>query len=392
MTAAGIVAEYNPFHSGHAHHVKRTKELLGETCPVVCVMSGHWVQRGDCALADKWTRAAAALAGGVDLVLELPTVWACASAESFARGAVELLRATGVVDTLSFGSECADLSVLRRAASCLDGAGYTKLLRERVTRGLPFPVARQQAVERLAGPETAACLSRPNANLGIEYLRALPPGMDAVLIPRAGVDHDGGASGGFASASHLRALLRAGQPAEAAPYLTQPWHGPFADLSSIERAILTKVRTLTRADWAALPDSGDAEGLPDRLVKAAAEAVAPSEFLARAKTKRYTLARLRRLLIWAFLGLTAADRPPHPLYLRVLGCSSRGQGLLARMRTSAALPVLTKPAHARSLPDAARQLFMLESRSTDLYSLCFPEVLPCGREWTTGPVVLKSPR
>ena len=392
MTAAGIVAEYNPFHTGHAHHVKRTRELLGPDCAVVCVMSGHWVQRGECALTDKWTRAAAALEGGVDLVLELPTVWACASAESFARGAVELLHATGVVDTLSFGSECADLSALRRAASCLDEARYTQLLRDGVSAGLPFPVARQKAVERLVGPEIASCLSRANDNLGIEYLRALPNDMDAVTIPRIGVGHDGGTAGGFASASHLRGLLRDGNTGEAAPYLTQSWTGPFADLSTVERAILARVRAMDRADWAALPDSGGAEGLPDRMKNAAASARSLAQLLENAKTKRYTLARLRRLVTWAFLGLRAADRPAHPPYLRVLGCSLRGRSLLAQMRASASLPVLTKPAHARALPREARRLFELESRCTDLYGLCFPQIQPCGLEWTTGPVVLRDAR
>ena len=121
MTAAGIVAEYNPFHRGHAFHLARTREALGPESGAVCVMSGHWVQRGDCAVADKWTRAALALAGGADLVLELPTPWAMASAESFARGAVGLLAATGVVDVLSFGSEGGDLASLRSAAAALDG-------------------------------------------------------------------------------------------------------------------------------------------------------------------------------------------------------------------------------------------------------------------------------
>ena len=120
MSTAGVVAEYNPFHRGHAWHLERTRAALGPEGAVVCVMSGHWTQGGRCALADKWTRAALALEGGADLVLELPVAWATASAERFARGAVELLAATGVVDTLSFGSEAGDLAPLSRAAACLD--------------------------------------------------------------------------------------------------------------------------------------------------------------------------------------------------------------------------------------------------------------------------------
>ena len=116
MRVAGIVAEYNPFHLGHAWHLSRTRALLGPGSAAVCVMSGHWVQRGDCAIADKWARTALALAGGADLVIELPTPWAMASAESFARGAVSLLAATGVVDVLSFGSETGELAPLEAGA------------------------------------------------------------------------------------------------------------------------------------------------------------------------------------------------------------------------------------------------------------------------------------
>ena len=120
MNISGIIAEYNPFHSGHARQIAETRRLLGEDAAVVCAMSGNWVQRADCAIADKWTRAAVALKGGADLVLELPTVWAASSAESFATGAVALLRACGVVDVLSFGSESGDPAALAAAAACLD--------------------------------------------------------------------------------------------------------------------------------------------------------------------------------------------------------------------------------------------------------------------------------
>ena len=118
MATAGIIAEYNPFHLGHARQIAETRRALGD-CAVVCAMSGHWVQRGECALTDKWSRAALALSGGADLVLELPTPWAMASAEAFARGAVGLLAATGVVDVLSFGSETGELAPLRAAAGKL---------------------------------------------------------------------------------------------------------------------------------------------------------------------------------------------------------------------------------------------------------------------------------
>ena len=144
MNIVGIIAEYNPFHLGHARQIAETRRALGD-CAVVCAMSGHWVQRGECALTDKWSRAALALSGGADLVLELPTPWAMASAESFARGAVGLLAATGVVDVLSFGSETGELAPLRAAAAALDGPDYPERLRAGLARGLSFPAARQAA-------------------------------------------------------------------------------------------------------------------------------------------------------------------------------------------------------------------------------------------------------
>ena len=318
MATAGIVAEYNPFHWGHAWHIARTRRTLGADTAVVCVMSGHWVQRGECALTDKWSRAALALSGGADLVLELPTPWAMASAEAFARGAVGLLAATGVVDVLSFGSETGELAPLRAAAAALDGPDYPERLRAGLARGLSFPAARQAAVG-------ADCLASPNDNLGVEYLRA--------------------------------------------------------------RAVLARLRTMDEADWAALPDGGAAEGLPARLARSARTADSLEDFYARAKTKRYPHARLRRLALAAFLGLRAAERPPAAPYVRVLGLSGRGRELLRRMKETCALPVVVKPAQARALDGDARALFEAEARRTDLFGLCFPTARPCGLEWTRSPVV-----
>ena len=383
METAGIVAEYNPFHRGHAWHIAETRRRLGGDAPVVCVMSGHWVQRGECALADKWLRAALALDRGADLVVELPTPWAMASAESFARGAVSLLAATGVVDVLSFGSETGELAPLEEAAAALDAPDYPERLRAALGRGLSFPAARQEA----AG---AACLSAPNNNLGVEYLRslrALGSTIRPLTVPRQGAGHDGPAAGGFASASELRRLLRVGRGAEAAPYLTAPWSGELADMQHIERAVLARLRTMGEGDWAALPDGGGAEGLPSRLAKAAREAVSLEDFYTRAKTRRYPHARLRRLALAAFLGLRAAERPAAPPYVRVLGLGGRGRALLRRMKDTCPLPVIVKPAQAREMDGPARTLFESEARYNDLYGLCFPAPRPCGAEWIHSPVV-----
>ncbi|MCI7472746.1 MAG: nucleotidyltransferase family protein [Clostridiales bacterium] len=388
MRAVGIVAEYNPFHLGHAWHIAHTRRLLGEDRPVVCVMSGHWVQGADCAVTDKWTRAEFALKGGADLILELPTPWAMSSAETFARGAVSILAATGVVDTLSFGSECGSTDELRHAAEALDSPDYPARLRAALDRGLSFPAARQEAAN-------CSCLSTPNNNLGVEYLRALRhlnASMEVVTISRRGAEHNGSQTvEGFASATQIRRLLRAGRYQDAAPLVpagTLEQLGAASSLSHIERAILAKLRTMDAEQWRILPDSGAAEGLPERLIHAARQAFSLDEFYSLAKTKRYTHARLRRLALSAFLDLTT-DRPVLPPYVRVLGFNGQGQVLLKDMKKRCTLPMLTKPAHAKILTGPARQLFEAEVRYTDLYGLCFSTPKPCGLEWTSTPVIMK---
>lgn len=390
MKIAGIVAEYNPFHTGHAYHLAQTRRILGEDTAVVAVMSGNWVQRGECAVADKWSRARAALAGGADLVLELPTPWAAASAEHFARGAMQLLVATGVVDTLSFGSECGDTGVLREIAQCLNSPEFSKSLKLELDPKRPFALNRRNAVARLLGEDAAKILDGPNNNLGAEYLRFLPNEIAALAIPRQGAEHDGTQAGDYASASLLRRWLRSGEAQRAAPYLPASWTGEAADLRWCERAILAGLRSMDPEEFQMLPDSGD--GLAARLASAAKQAAGLDELYTLTKTRGYAHARVRRLVLYAFLGLHLNDRPASPPYLRVLGFGERGKVLLKEMSRRAALPLLVKPAHIsdpnRPFSPQARSLFALETRCTDLFALCTPTPRPCGLEWVTNPVIL----
>ena len=402
MKIAGIVAEYNPFHTGHAYQIACTRAQLGEDCAIAAVMSGHWVQGGRPAIADKWTRTKLALLGGADLVLELPTVWAVSSAETFARGAVDLLALTQVVDNLSFGSECGDIGKLCQVACCLNTPRYQELVRSYAQQQIPFAAARQRAVAELLGPEWAALLDTPNNNLGIEYLRNLERdgwAMGAVTVRREGAPHDSLLRGTerprFCSATQLRAYLEREDWAALEPYLPEGglevlrdgWTG-FPSLKRAERSVLARLRTMTAEDWAVIPDSGAGEGMPPRLERAGQQCRSLEEFIALAKPKHWTQARMRRLLVWSWLGLTQEDRPDRPPYLRVLGFNSRGQAALKEMKERAHLPILTKPAHARSLDSPGRRLFDLEDRCTDLYDLCLEAVPTPGREWTTSPVRL----
>ena len=396
MNIAGITAEYNPFHTGHAYQISALKAQLGPDTSVVAVMSGSWVQQGRPAVTDKWTRARMALNGGADLILELPTVWAAASAESFARGAMELLCRCGVIDTLCFGSETGELAPLLAAAECLDSPDYPEQLRKALEGGASFAAARQAAVEALIGPAGAA-LASPNNNLGVEYLRALRSlhsNIKPVTIRREGAAHNSldRTGEGFRSATQLRQHLARGEWEAVRPYVPAGnldilQSAPLADPRLGERAVLACLRKMTAEDWAKLPDAGAGEGLPQRLERAGRQCQSLDDFFTLAKTRRYAMARLRRMALWAFLGLTAADVPAEPPYLRVLGFNARGREVLKQMKTTAQLPILTKPAHARELDGPGRRLFELEAQCTDLYGLFLPQLPPPGQEWTRGPII-----
>jgi len=396
LNIAGITAEYNPFHTGHAYQISALKAQLGPDTSVVAVMSGSWVQQGRPAVTDKWTRARMALNGGADLILELPTVWAAASAESFARGAVELLCRCGVIDTLCFGSETGELAPLLAAAECLDSPDYPEQLRKALEGGASFAAARQAAVEALIGPAGAA-LASPNNNLGVEYLRALRSlhsNIKPVTIRREGAAHNSldRTGEGFRSATQLRQHLARGEWEAVRPYVPAGnldilQSAPLADPRLGERAVLACLRKMTAEDWAKLPDAGAGEGLPQRLERAGRQCRSLDDFFTLAKTRRYAMARLRRMALWAFLGLTAADVPAEPPYLRVLGFNARGREVLKQMKTTAQLPILTKPAHARELDGPGRRLFELEAQCTDLYGLFLPQLPPPGQEWTRGPII-----
>ncbi|MGN1169522.1 MAG: nucleotidyltransferase family protein, partial [Acutalibacteraceae bacterium] len=171
MKTAGIVAEYNPFHNGHKYHIEKTKELTGADS-VVAVMSGNFVQRGETAILSKWARAKAAIDNGVDLVIELPTLWSIARAQSFAGGAVSLLKALGCVDVISFGSECGDIDKLRETAFALSDEAVVNRMKDNLEIGMSFAGARAEAVRTLKGDDFFDILNEPNNTLGVEYIIA----------------------------------------------------------------------------------------------------------------------------------------------------------------------------------------------------------------------------
>ncbi len=391
QNVTGVVAEYNPFHNGHRWH------LLQSGSPIICVMSGHVTQRGEFSLCRKHIRAEMAVRCGASLVLELPSVWACAGAEAFAAAAVGLLAATGVVTRLSFGCEAEALDTLQTLAALLEAPDFPSLLRQELAGGVSFASARQKAAERLAGralPE----LESPNNILALEYLKALRgKHIEPHAVLRRGAGHDAAdTSDGYASASLLRRLFWEGQdlssyvPQACAALLEAERNAARAPVRLDDRAVLSHLRRMGADDFAALPEVS--EGLEHRLADKSRTAQSLFALYDALKCKRYAHARLRRILLCAYLGITAAHRAAPLPYLRVLAANEEGLSLLHTMRHTAALPILTKPASVRALDTAARESFALETRVTDLYTLCYPaeSERAGGTEWRTGPIVIKG--
>ena len=305
-------------------------------------------------------------AGGADLVLELPTLWAVSSAETFARGGVEILDACGVVDVLSFGSESGDLEPLAQAAACLDTPAYRLELNALLPSGLSFPRCRQLAAQNLLGEEAAAVLASPNNNLGIEYLRAirrLGSAMAPMTVRREGAAHNSLSQDRPAhlSATQVRACLRQGDRDTPAPYLApgalELLKAPLPRLEenpTAQRLVLARLRTMSELDWAALPDSGAGEGLPSRLVLAGPAGCKSGRVL---RHRQDQALHPRPAAPPGSVGLSGAHRPgppaPRPLSPGS-GLAHPGQEVLARMRKTAQLPILVKPARARRLSPQAQ--------------------------------------
>ena len=401
MRICGVVSEYNPFHKGHAYQIEQAKSHLGEDSAVVCCMSSDFVQRGDAAILPKHLRAKAAVLGGADVVLELPSPYALRSAEGFAQSAVDILLGTGVITDLSFGAEDADAELLHETASLLLEHQTVQDTLLHLKTGISYAAARERALYQRV-KEKAEILQKPNNILAVEYCKALIRRESAVnLLPieRKGAGHDEGAEGEFASASYIREFLREGKTDEALPYLPETTVAilkesmesghALLDQSRLENAMLSSLVRLTADDLAALPDAN--EGLDNRLLEAIRKGRTIEEICAQAKTKRYALSRIRRMIFCAYLGITKEESTTPPPYARVLAFSDKGREVLKLARKRATLPLITKPAHAFDLGGDARKIFEREALACDLYNLALPcwKDIRWGDDWRKDAIYVK---
>ena len=370
MKIAGVIAEYNPFHSGHAYHLQKTREQTGCDYVVVC-MDGSYTQRGTAACLSKWDRARMALQCGADAVFELPALFAVRTADVFALGGVGVLGGLGV-NVLSFGSEVEDADLLNRLADLRDHEPeeVTAAIRKNLDLGMSHARAWGAAAAEYMNlsPEL---LNSPNLTLGTEYIRAIRRlNLDMQISPvaRLGQYHDADVNAeGYASATAIRAAMEEGRMDDALSGVPSGVRDILVNAGTMhdpDDLLLYRLRAMSEAEIAALPDV--AEGLERRVKQCAGTAVSMEELIEAVKCKRYTRARLSRLMAHALLGLTQelAQNHPQPTYARLIGMRADAKPLLAELKQRAGLPITSDPVKLKDDP-----IFRLECRATDLRAL-----------------------
>lgn len=389
MNICGVVAEFDPFHNGHKFLLDKVREILGKDAFIIAAMSGNFVQRGAPAVFNKRLRAKAALENGADMIIELPVSCSLATAEKFTENSVKTLLDTGVLTHIAFGSECADIPLLQRCADCCKDEKADKLIGEKMKSGVTYATARQAAVNEIFGDEIGDVLSRPNDILALGYLSAikiLGGNVTPIAIKREGTNHNEiGARQNIASASHIREMIKSGEDfADYVPENTVDMYNnalksgcAVTDVSNYERAVLSRLRGLDSADFARLCDISD-EGLHNRIYSAVQSANHLDELFDAVKTKRYTHARIRRLIFCAALGIFGIEPTE---YLHILGFSKKGEELLKIMAKRCVLPPVTSYSDAKKLGKSAQNQFENTAKQTDFYNLLCDKIQPCGCEY-----------
>ena len=373
---SGIIAEFNIFHNGHKYLIDKARE---QSDAVICVMSGSFVQRGDVAFTDKWSRARAALMCGADLVLELATCYALNAAPNFAAGGVNTLNNLGIVDTLIFGSESGDIDELKKNADALDCGSET--IKQYLSDGMSYPAA--------LGKAYGDIFDKPNNILAVEYIRAINKhahSIKPVTVKRHISEHDGkDITSGYASASKIREMLTNGEDISSLiPYPPNEIGSYPYLLSRLDSAFISRLRTMNAGELCNISEVS--EGLHHRIIKAAADTDNFEALAEAVKSKRYTMSKIRRILIAALIGFSKDIYSPSPEYVRVLGMNKKGAELLKKVKKNCSVPIITKVADFKE----NSRMFELDLRGTDIASLCSPNAggRKGGADFTHSPVII----
>ena len=359
MKIDAVIAEFNPLHAGHKHLIDTAKE---NSDALIAVMSGNFVQRGECAVFEKNLRAAAAVKNGIDLLLELPAVYSLSSAEGFAKGAVGILSACNTVNSLWFGSECGDIEKLSQSAKILneESPEFKKVLSEELEKGLSFPKARQIALEAQLGKKSV--LDMPNNILGTEYIRELNrlnSPITPVTIKRIGAGYnDTRTDSSVPSASSIRALMKSGKSYTGTLFFDYGEKPLF--MESFDIIISAALKVISEEELCRIPDCNGE--IASRL-KSAAKYITFSQIIEKASCKRYTQSRIRRILCNMAVR-NYFTQLPDPSYIRPLAFNSKGSEILKKIKSTALLPVAARGAVLKN-----DDIFKLECRCSDIFNL-----------------------
>ncbi|MBE7036288.1 MAG: nucleotidyltransferase [Ruminococcaceae bacterium] len=400
MKILAVICEYNPFHNGHAYQLRKQKEEL-DCDGVVCLMSGSFVQRGEPAMFDKWSRCEMALNSGCDLVLELPVLYSLQSAEGFARGGVSLLSKLGLEGYLGFGSESGNIDALISASEIMDSSDFHVAVKESLSTGISYPKACADVLSKLSGGSFDLNES-PNDILGIEYIKSLKTEASQLkpsIIKRTGSSHDSLTPvDGYMSASGIRNAIQDGRdvssfmPKEAYSIVMREIRagkGPVLpeDISSL----LCYAVTSHDREWLA-DISGVSEGIEKRIADSVAANRSFEGIVSGAKTKRYPQTRIQRILMNMLLSIRKEDEKLSQSYARVLGLNAKGAEILRQMQKLSDIPIVTKTADASFSDEGSNRLFQLDVLATDIYSLLYPKKSAGrnGMDFYRSPIILYS--
>lgn len=375
MKICAVVAEFNPFHNGHAYLLEKIRS--SGYSHIVVVMSGNYVQRGEAAIFPKDARAKAALQMGANLVIELPTVKVLATAEKYAFSALSVIKKLGnQINALAFGTETENFENLVEIKEILGTELFKKEVKLQLEKGLSFAVCRENAVRNISKkPCIANEIKNPNNILAVEYLKAMDKlGMSLDCLPVKRME----VPGKYFSASKLRERIIQ-ENLDFKNYI--PENLDFntnlkASYFEMGREIICKLRSLEKSDFARLPDVS--EGLENRIRSAVKKACSLPELLEFVKTKRYAMARIKRIILCAFLGIDSNMASAEIPYVRVLGSDKKGFEILKNVDS----PVVTRYSDVLKLGSDAQNFFELENKFTNIYYSLTKEILPCEKEKT----------
>lgn len=375
--ATGIIAEYNPFHKGHMYHINETNKITNRD--IVVIMSGNFVQRGEPAMTDKHTRAKMALRNGVSLVLELPVEYATGSADVFAKGAVNILEKSGIIDTLSFGSEIGSTDIFYEISDILNNEPkpFKELIKSYLNKGLSYPSARSKALENYMSVNLNF-INRSNNILALEYIRQLKKlnsSIKPVTIKRIVSEYNStDLSGEISSASAIRSALIKKDitafnsvPENCIDFIKSNKIPQLNDYTSILLYILCTKSSSEISQYADIT-----EGLENRILSTDFNCI--DELISKIKTKRYTYSKLQRAILHTILGITKEDQQANPGYIRVLGFRKDKKYLLKKLTENASLPVIINVKKNENL-------LKREIIATDIYNI--PLNKKRGMEYTT---------